>query len=417
LLKNGENGEFYMKARIWIVHFLFGLTSGIPLLLTGSTLQLWMKDLNINIKTIGAFALVGLPYNLKFLWSPLIDRYSMPFLTRRRGWLLFSQLLLILTIVLLGAHHPLDSILTTAILALMVSFMSATQDILIDAYRREALTEKQMGFGLSLYSTGYRIGMLIAGSMALWIVDQFHWSWFEIYSLVAAFIGFGILATFMAPEVDSQEYIPKTLSEAVVGPFRDFFNMKGVWLILAFLLFYKLGDNLSGALTAPFVVEHGYSKTEYAVAVKGVGLISLLLGGFLGAGVMAKIGLNRALWVFGFMQAFSILGLVWLSGIEKNNFALGLVIALEMLSAGMAVPAFNTFIAFLTNKKFTATQYALLTSLAALPRTLLSAPSGFIKEGLGSWSAYFIFCSLITIPGMLLLFKVAPFSKTHASEL
>jgi len=404
-----------MKLKIWIIHFLFGLSSGIPLLLTGSTLQIWMKDLNVDIKTIGAFALLGLPYNLKFLWSPLIDRYQLPFLTRRRSWLLLSQVLLLCSIVLLGGSDPLQSISTTALLALLVSFMSATQDILIDAYRREALTEAEMGFGLSLYSTGYRIGMLIAGAMALWIVDQYQWSWFSIYSTVSAFIGFGMIATVLAPESDTSELAPKSMKEAVVGPFREFFKLKGVWLILAFLVCYKLGDNLSSALTAPFVVEHGYSKTEYAVAVKGVGLFSLLAGGFIGAGIMARIGLNRALWIFGFLQASAILGLVVLAHSEKNNLLLGAVIAAEMLTAGMAVPAFNTFIALLTDKRFTATQYALLTSLAVLPRTLLSAPSGVIKEYLGRWDYYFIFCVVMAIPGFLLLFKVAPLKKTPPS--
>ncbi len=402
-----------MKKKIWIVHFLFGLSSGIPLLLTGSTLQVWMTEMKIDIKTIGAFALVGLPYNLKFLWSPFIDRYSLPFLTRRRSWLLVSQIALMLAIVLLGGSDPLSSLKATALMALLVSFMSATQDILIDAYRRESLTEVEMGFGLSLYSTGYRIGMLVAGAMALWIVDQFKWSWFQIYSLVAAFVGLGMIATFMAPEGDdANAFIPPTLKEAIVGPFRAFFKTKNVFIILAFILFYKLGDNLSGALTAPFVIEHGYSKTEYAAAVKGVGLISLLIGGFVGAGVMARIGLNKSLWIFGVLQALAIGGLVWLSGIEKNNLVLALVIGTEMFAAGMAVPAFNTFVAFLTDKKFTATQYALLTSLVALPRTLISAPAGLIKVELGSWSAYFIFCSLMTLPGLFLLSKVAPFKKT-----
>ncbi len=397
-----------MKLKIWIIHFLFGLSSGIPLLLTGSTLQIWMKDLNVDIKTIGAIALVGLPYNLKFLWSPLIDRYQLPFLTRRRSWLLLSQVLLMASIILMGSHDPLQSISLMGVLALLVSFMSATQDILIDAYRREALTPEQMGFGLSLYSTGYRIGMLIAGAMALWIVDQYHWSWFAIYSTVAIFISLGMVATVLAPEEDTRDLAPKSMKDAIVGPFQEFFQKKGVWLILAFLVCYKLGDNLSSALTAPFVVELGYSKSEYAVAVKGVGLFSLLAGGFIGAGIMARIGLNRALWIFGFLQAAAILGLVILANSEKNTVLLGSVIAAEMLTAGMAVPAFNTFIAFLTDKRFTATQYALLTSLAVLPRTLLSAPSGVIKESLGNWEHYFYFCVLMTIPGFLLLLKVAP---------
>lgn len=401
--------------RLWIVHFLLGLSSGIPLLLTGSTLQVWMTEMKVDIKTIGAFALVGLPYNLKFIWSPFIDRYSLPFLTRRRGWLLFSQIALMIAIVSLGSSDPLGSLSITALLALLVSFTSATQDILIDAYRRESLTEAQMGFGLSLYSFGYRIGMLVAGAMALWMVDQFKFSWLHIYSLVAAFIGFGILATFLSPEgKDLSEFHPPSLKEAIVGPFREFFKMKNVFLVLAFILFYKLGDNLSGALTAPFVIEQGYSKTEYAAAVKGVGLISLLVGGFVGAGVMARIGLNQSLWVFGVLQAAAISGLVWLSGSDKNNLHLGLVIGMEMFTAGMAVPAFNTFVAFLTDKKFTATQYALLTSLAALPRTLISAPAGFVKEGLGSWNAYFLFCMLMAVPGLLLMMKVAPLKKAES---
>lgn len=405
-----------MKLKLWLVHFLFGLSSGIPLLLTGSTLQVWMTEMKVDIKTIGAFALVGLPYNLKFLWSPFIDRYSLPFMTRRRAWMLVSQIGLMLAILLLGGSDPLSSLTTTALMALLVSFMSATQDILIDAYRREALTETQMGFGLSLYSTGYRIGMLVAGAMALLIADQLKWSWFEVYSMVAAFLLLGVFATFIAPESEeSNAFIPATLREAIIGPFREFFKMKNVFLILVFILLYKIGDNLSGALTAPFVIEQGYTKTEYSLAVKGVGLVSLLVGGFVGAGVMAKIGLNRSLWVFGVLQALAITGLVWLSGVEKDNSILALVIGMEMFTAGMAVPAFNTFIAFLTDKKFTATQYALLTSLVALPRTLISAPAGFVKEGLGSWSAYFIFCSCMAIPGLFLLAKVAPWNKKHAS--
>jgi PAT family beta-lactamase induction signal transducer AmpG len=403
-----------MNTKIWIIHFLFGLSSGIPLLLTGSTLQVWMTEMHVDIKTIGAFALVGLPYNLKFIWSPFIDRYSLPFMTRRRGWMLLSQILLMLSIMFLGGSDPLNSLSTTAFLALLVSFMSATQDILIDAYRRESLTEAQMGFGLSLYSTGYRIGMLVAGAMALLIADQLQWSWFQVYSMVAAFVMLGMVATFMAEESeDANANIPSTLKEAIIGPFREFFKMKNVFIILAFVLFYKLGDNLSGALTAPFVIEQGYSKTEYAAAVKGVGLISLLTGSFAGAAVMARIGLNKSLWVFGVLQALAIGGLVLLSGMEKNNIALGIVIGAEMFTAGMAVPAFNTFIAFLTDKKFTATQYALLTSLVALPRTLISAPAGYVKEGLGSWSAYFIFCTLMAVPGLLLMMKVAPLNKRN----
>ena len=401
--------------RVWIVHFLLGLSSGIPLLLTGSTLQVWMTELHVDLKTIGAFALIGLPYNLKFLWSPIIDRYSLPFLTRRRGWLVVSQLALMAAIVGLGTSDPLASISVTAALAFLVAFTSATQDILIDTYRRESLTEKQMGFGLALYSTGYRFGILLAGAFALWLADQ-HYSWDKVYSIVAAFIVFGIFAALIAPEraEDSVEP-PKTLADAVVGPFKNFFSRPGVLWIFAFLLLYKLGDNLSSAMTAPFVIQHGYTKTEYAKMVKLVGLACNLIGTFVGAGVMARIGLNRSLWVFGALQALAILPLVSLAGMEKSNLVLGFAIGAEMFTAGMAVPAFNTFIALLTNRKFTATQYALLTSLAALPRTLISAPSGVLAESLG-WGGYFTFCTLIAIPGLLLLTRLAPWNQLHESE-
>ena len=416
------------NARIWIVHFFLGLSSGIPLLLTGSTLQVWMTDLHVDIKTIGAFALVGLPYNLKFLWSPLIDRYTLPFLTRRRAWLLISQFMLMAAIILLGSNDPMKSIKMTALLALLVSFMSATQDIVIDAYRREALTEKQMGFGLSLYSTGYRIAMLIAGGVALWVIAQYHLTWLEIYFGVALLIGLGIFATLLAPEPKELSVEPpKTLREAVIGPFQQFFTQKGVLWIFAFLLLYKLGDNLSSAMTAPFVIQHGYSKKNYAELVKGVGIVCTLVGGFVGSAVMAKIGLNRVLWLFGVLQAAAILTLVAVANtplvlyvrpfdvIHHQLLLLGVAIGCETFTSGMAVPAFNTFIAFLTNRKFTATQYALLTSLAVLPRTIISSPSGWLAEIMG-WTTYFTFCAAVAIPGLFLLLKLAPWNARHASD-
>ncbi len=403
--------------RLWIVHLLLGFSSGIPLLLTGSTLQVWMTECKIDLKTIGAFALVGLPYNLKFLWSPFMDRYTLPFLTRRRGWMLLSQLVLALAIICLGCSNPLDSVLTTAILCILVSFVSASQDTLIDAYRRETLSVEQMGYGLSLYVAGYRVGMLVAGAFALLIADRYHLSWSLIYTIVACFLGLGIVGTLWAPENrDSVNAAPQTLKEAVFDPFVDFFSHRGVYWILAFLLLYKLGDNLSSAMTAPFVIQHGFSKTEYAAAVKGVGLTSTLIGGFVGAWVLAKIGLNRSLWVFGILQALAILTLMGLALVEKNLVMLGVAIAAETFTAGMAVPAFGAFIAFLTNKKFTATQYALLNSLVAIPRTLASAPSGWIAAHLG-WPGYFLFCALMAIPGMILLARLSPWDNSKkASE-
>lgn len=412
-----------MGIRLWIVHLLLGFSSGIPLLLTASTLQVWMTELGINIKTIGGIALVGLPYSLKFLWSPLLDRYPLPWLTRRRGWMLASQLVLMASIMALGFSDPLQNVALTIFLATLVSFVSATQDIVIDAYRRENLTDEQMPAGLSLYTTGYRLAMLIAGAVALWSMDRFRLEWWMVYTTVALFLSLGVFATLIAPESDSAAIErPKTLREAVIGPFQQFFSQNGVWWMLAFILLYKIGDNLSSAMTAPFVIKHGYSKGEYAKLVKGVGLLATLAGVYVGAWITTKIKINRALWVFGVLQGTAIYSLVILAqqprvayvlpieAIHHMSFLLGLVIFAEMFTAGMAVPAFNTFIAMLTNKKFTATQYALLTSLAAVPRTFISAPSGWLVEKLG-WEHYFLFCTLSAIPGLFLLSRFAPWNE------
>jgi PAT family beta-lactamase induction signal transducer AmpG len=409
-----------MGIRLWIVHLLLGFSSGMPLLLTASTLQVWMTELGINIKTIGGIALVGLPYSLKFLWSPFIDRYPLPFLGRRRGWMLVTQMLLMFAIMALGFSDPLQNVGLTVLIATVVSFVSATQDIVIDAYRRENLTDDQMPTGLSLYTTGYRIAMLLAGAVALWSIDRFRLDWWMVYTGVALFLLLGVFATLIAPEsLEESIEAPKTMREAVIGPFQQFFSQKGVWVMLAFILCYKLGDNLSSSMTAPFVIKHGYSKGDYAKLVKGVGLLSTLAGVYVGAWITTRIKINKALWVFGFLQASAISALVFLARdsrvvyaaapeiIDQKLWLLGLVIFAEMFTAGMAVPAFNTFIALLTNKKFTATQYALLTSLAAVPRTFISAPSGWLVEKLG-WEYYFMFCVASAIPGLLLLRKFAP---------
>jgi PAT family beta-lactamase induction signal transducer AmpG len=414
--------------RLWVVHLLLGFSCGIPLLLTASTLQVWMTELGIDLKTIGGIALVGMPYSLKFVWSPLLDRYPLPFLTRRRGWMLLSQVLLMLSIMALGMSDPKASVGLTIFIATMVSFISATQDIVVDAYRRENLTDEQMPTGLSYYTTGYRVAILLAGAVALWSIDRFHLQWSMAYAGVALFVGLGMFATLIAPE--SREAAlerPKTMREAVVGPFQQFFSQKGVWLILAFIILYKVGDNLSSAMTAPFVIKHGYAKSDYAKLVKGVGLLSTLAGVYVGAWITTRIKINRSLWVFGVLQGIAILALYVLACdtrvvymapyevIQGKLLALALAIFAEMFTAGMAVPAFNTFVALLTNKKFTATQYALLTSLVALPRTFISAPSGWLVEQLG-WQHYFLFCAVSAIPGLFLLSRFAPWrQKTPAS--
>ncbi|MBS1959487.1 MAG: AmpG family muropeptide MFS transporter [Bdellovibrionales bacterium] len=417
-----------MGPRLWIVHLLLGFSSGLPLLLTASTLQVWMTELGVPLAIIGGLASVGLPYNFKFVWSPFIDRFPLPFLTRRRGWMVLIQVLMMLAIAGLGFTHPEQSVVITFAVAALVAFLSATQDILIDAYRRENLPDEKMGYGLSLYTTGYRLAMLVAGAVALWSMQAYQLSWPTVYTGLAACVLIGIFAALIAPEsADATAQTPKTFEEAIVGPFKQLFSTKNIWLILVFLLLYKLGDNLSSSMTAPFVIKHGYTKGDYAKLVKGVGLLSTLAGVYVGAWVMEKITIARSLWVFGVLQAIAILSLYWLAQdsrvaymlpydvIKQKLWFLSFAIFCEMFTAGMAVPAFNTFVALLTDRKFTATQYALLTSLVALPRTLLSTPSGWIAGQLG-WENYFLFCVLTTIPGLFLLSKVAPWNKNAANS-
>ena len=390
--------------RIWLVHFLLGISSGLPYLLTGSTLQAWMTDQHVDLKVIGLFALVRTPYNFKFIWAPLMDRFSFPFLTHRRGWMVVIQILLAAALVALGFSDPSANPFKIALFAVLVSFMSSSQDIVIDGYRTESLSGKIQGMATSSYITGYRIGMLMAGALALYIVDQFHWAWSSVYALMATFISIGVLASLIAPEAKST-LAPKTLKEAVIDPFLDFFKRaQAIWLLL-FIVFYKFGDNLAGAMSTPFILSIGYTKTEYALVAKGVGFFAVLAGGFLGGPLMLKLGVKKSLWFFGVGQAIAVMSFAWLANIPHDVKSLSIVILSENFFIGCGAAAFSAFLSNITNKKFSATQYALLTSLMALSSTVLSSPSGYLVEKLG-WSSYFIFCALITIPGFLLLAKI-----------
>jgi len=390
--------------RIWIVHFLLGISSGIPYLLTASTLQAWMTDQKIDLKAIGLFALVRIPYNFKFLWAPLTDKISLPFLTHRRGWLIVVQLFLALMTVGLGFSDPTASPVMTVIFAFLLTFAAASQDIVIDAYRTESLDGKMLGLATSSFVTGFRIGMLVSGAFALYIVDQWHLSWKQVYELMAVCMSIGMVAAALAPEKEVH-IKPKTMKEAVVEPFLDFFRRKRAGLLLAFIVFYKFGDNLAGAMLTPFILGHGYTKTEYAIVAKGVGFFSVLAGGFLGGPFMLRFGIYRSLWVFGIGQALTVLGFAALSTMGHSMGALSAVIMGENFFIGLGSAAFSAFVSNVTNKTYSATQFALLTSLMALSATVLSAPSGWVAERLG-WTGYFLFCVAMTIPGFILLSRV-----------
>ena len=390
--------------RTWFLHFLLGISAGLPYLLTGSTLQAWMTDKHVDLKAIGIFALVRVPYNFKFVWAPLMDKFKLPFLTRRRAWMVTTQVLLALMLVGLGFSDPIDSPVKIAVFALLAAFLSASQDIVIDAYRTESLDGKMLGMATSSYITGYRVGMLIAGAMALFVVDQYHFSWSSVYALMAVFLSIGTFAALIAPE-NKITIAPKTLREAVVEPFLDFYKRAQAGWILLFILFFKFGDNLAGAMTTPFILSNGYTKTEYALVAKGAGFFAVIVGGFVGGPLMLKLGIMRSLWVFGVGQAIAVAAFAWLARIPHSVDALSLVIMSENFFIGCGAAAFSAFVSSITNKKFSATQYALLTSFMALSSTVLSTPSGYLVEKLG-WSNYFIFCALLAIPGFLLLLKI-----------
>jgi PAT family beta-lactamase induction signal transducer AmpG len=383
-----------------LIALLMGFSSGLPLLLTGSVLQAWLKDGGIDLTRIGLFALVGLPYTLKFLWSPLFDRYALP-LGRRRGWMALMQLSVAGALLLLSMTQPAADHLWLVMLAgLLVTFFAASQDIVIDAYRRESMAESELGLGSALYVNGYRVGMLLAGGGGLILAD---WMSFEaMYRLMAVFMAACVVVTLLAPEPPLPEGRPRNLREAVILPFRDYFSRDGAWLILAFILLYKLGDTMASAMTTPFYLDLGYSKTEIGAVVKLFGFWATLAGGTLGGLWILRAGMHRALWLFGFGQMISTFGFVVLAQLPPSEVALAAVVAIENLTAGMGTAAFVGFMAALTDRRFTATQYALLSSLMGVPRVLLSAPTGWLAQTLG-WSGFFLLCVLIAIPGLLML--------------
>jgi len=392
-----------------LVALLMGFSSGLPLLLTGSVLQAWMTDEGVDLGTIGLFALVGLPYTLKFLWAPLTDRYCFPFFGRRRGWLITIQLALTLSIAGLGWTQPAQSPFTVAVVAWLLAFFSASQDIVIDAYRREALADNELGLGSSLYVNGYRIGMLLASGGGLIMADFIGFS--LVYQFMALTMLVGILTTLFAPEPQVPAGTPATLQDAVVQPFVDYFRRHHALLILLFILLYKVGDTMASHMTIPFYLDIGFSKTEIGAVVKLFGFWATIIGSIIGGVVILRTGIYGALWGFGILQAVSTAGFAVLAQVGHSLPWLAGVIAFENLSAGMGTAAFVAFMASLTNKQFTATQYALLSSLMGIPRVIVAAPTGYFADWMG-WTVFFTLCALIAIPGLLLLTRFRGWLKT-----
>lgn len=392
-----------------------GFTSGLPLYILISLIPAWLRKEGVDLSTIGLFAIIQFPYTWKFIWSPFMDRFVPPFLGRRRGWLLVTQVLLLAIITVFGMFEPQQSIWTIAALSGAVAFFSASQDIVIDAYRRELLPDEELGLGSSIHINAYRIAGLIPGSLSLIMADHFPWD--TVFQVTGLFMLVGIGMTLVVKEPNIA-VPPRTLRDAVIEPFKEFIGRKGIGsalFILAFMFLYKIGDNMATALATPFYLDMGFNLTEIGIIAKNAALWPTIIGGMLGGLLMVKIGINRALWLFGVVQMVTIVGFVVLSQLGDNKIALAAVISMEYLGVGLGTAAFTAFIARSTHPKYTATQFALFTAFMAIPRTFANASVGFIVDAFG-WTNFFIFCTIIAIPGMLLLFKVAPWNDSQAPE-
>ncbi|HUW76350.1 MAG TPA: AmpG family muropeptide MFS transporter [Gallionella sp.] len=396
-----------------------GFASGLPLYLLLNLVPAWLRTEHIDLKVIGAFALIQFPYTWKFLWAPLLDRYAVPVLGRRRGWMLLMQGGLLVVIATLGGFSPQKDLPMIVLFTTLLALLSATLDIALDAYRRELLFDNELGLGNAVHVNAYRVSGLIPGSLALILAD--HLPWNMVFMITALFMLPGMVMTLLVKEPHRADP-PRTLREAVVEPFHEFINRKG-WqsalLILAFLFFYKLGDGLCTSLATPFYLDMGFSKSEIGLIAKNAGLWPAVIGALLGGIWMLKIGINRALWLFGAVQVVSIFGFYWLAmqGAQPEVTTLHLtqlafVIGLEAFGVGLGTAAFVAYIAHTTHPAYTATQFALFTSLTAVPRTFVNATAGWLADQLG-WGGFFLLCAGLAIPGMLLLFKVAPWGETQ----
>lgn len=413
-----------LLTRRMLICVFTGFSSGMPLYLLLNLVPAWLRSEGVDLKLIGLFALIQFPYTWKFLWAPLLDRYVPPMgiTGRRRSWMLLMQIGLLLSIASLGYFSPAQEIGTVIWLTVAVALFSATQDIALDAYRREILAEHELGLGNSVHVNAYRIAGLVPGSLSLILAD--HLPWNQVFVITALFMLPGMGLALMAREPAVAGGAPKSLKEAVVEPFHEFMTRAGIkeaLLILGFIFLYKLGDSMATALATPFYLDMGFAKSDIGLVAKHAGLWPAVFGGLLGGLWMVKIGINRALWLFGVVQLVSIFGFAWLAWLEPVAMVdaaalvrLALVIGFEALGVGLGTAAFVAFIARATNPLYTATQFALFTSLAAVPRTFVNATTGLLVEQMG-WFSFFMLCAALAVPGMLLLLKVAPWHERNSS--
>ncbi|MCF7520584.1 AmpG family muropeptide MFS transporter [Neisseria sp. ZJ106] len=410
-------------SRKMLICIFTGFSSGLPLYFLYSLIPAWLRSEQVDLKTIGLFALIGIPYTWKFIWSPMMDAVRLPRLGLRRGWMLLTQIVLLLLLSAYALLEPQQHLQIILGLSLVTAFFSASQDIVIDAFRREVLSDEELVLGNSLYVNSYRISSLIPASLSLILADIMPWS--SVFVVTALFMVPGLLATLLvAREPVRLQTQRLTLQQTIIEPFRDFFTRQSLTqalTVLAFILLYKLGDSMATALATPFYLDMGFSKTDIGLIAKNAGLWPAVIFGIIGGVWVNKLGVNRALWLFGLVQWVTILGFAWLASFghfdqigATERTMLAVVIAAEAVGVGLGTVAFVSYMAQQTNTVFTATQFALLSSLSAVPRTFMNAATGYLIEWLG-YVDFFWLCFFLGIPGMLLLFKVAPWNKKAVS--
>ncbi|MFL5639180.1 MAG: AmpG family muropeptide MFS transporter [Gemmatimonadaceae bacterium] len=402
--------RIFGQRKMAVLLFL-GFSSGLPFYLTSKTLQAWMTTAKVDLATIGFFSLVTLPYSLKFVWAPIMDRYVPPFLGRRRGWVLITQLLLLLAIAAMSLHDPQQGLRMLAVNAIAIAFFSASQDISLDAYRTDVLENREMGAGAAVFVLGYRIAMITTGALAFFLADRMPWQ--TVYIILATLILIGVATTFVAPEPVLSDAPPKSLGEAVVLPFADFFQRVGIGralLVLLFIVSYKYSDSLAGSMTTPFLLQAGFSQSEVGAVFLGAGVIATILGVLAGGAMIGKLGINRSLWIFVVFQGLSNLTYYGLSLAQKSHSLMVSAVVVENFGLGLVTAAMTAFLMSMCNKRFTATQFALLSSLMAASRDILVAPAGRIAESIG-WPGFFLITVTAAIPPLILLPFIAPWSQ------
>jgi PAT family beta-lactamase induction signal transducer AmpG len=400
-----------------LICIMTGFSSGLPLYLLIQFVPAWLRSADIDLSTIGLINLVLFPYTWKFLWAPVMDRFVLPVFGRRRGWMLITQLGLIALMAALSAFDPATELKQIIFIVAAIAFFSASQDIVIDAYRRELLPDDELGAGNAFYAQAYRISSFVPGSLAMILAGFYPWS--VAHLSIAVFMLVGLATTLLIKETSIEEQAPRTLRAAIVEPFKEFFGRNG-WqdalLVLLFIMLYKLGDSMATALETPFFLDMGFSTVEIGSVAKIAKTIGATVGTILGGIVMIKLGINRSLWIFGFFQLVSILGYVLLSMVGYNHFVLALAAGFEYLGVGLGSVALLSFMARATSRSFTATQLALFSSIAAIPRTFVSATTGFIIEAVG-YTQFFMICFVCALPGMLMLIKIAPWNQKESQQV